>query len=130
MSNNFEDIKIVAFDDHATYRSDPNSALMHVVLTLSASAPCEWSDYFNQRWKSHFYMKKRNASVSGKHLEIYCVPDELQEDHIPELNKVIAETNQAYRQYLVRAKDEADAQAERNAAEKVKLAEVKNNLKF
>lgn len=130
MSNNFEDIKIIAFDDKATYRSDPNSALMHVVLNLSASAPYEWSNYFNQRWKSHLYMMKRNASVSGKRLEIYCVPDELQKDHIPELNKVIAETNQAYRQYLVQAKREADAQAEREAAEKAKLAEIKSNLKF
>jgi hypothetical protein len=130
MSNKFEDIKIIAFDDTATYKSDPNSALMHVVLNLSASAPYEWSNYFNQRWKSHLYMMKRNASVSGKRLEIYCVPDELQKDHISELNKVIAETNQAYRQYLAHAKREADAKAESEAAEKAKLAEIKNNLKF
>lgn len=130
MNNNFEDIKIVALDDKATYRSDPNSALMHVVLTLSASVPHEWSCYFNQCWKSHLYMMKRNASVSGKRLEVYCVLDELQDDHIPELNKVIAETNQAYRQYLARAKREADAQAASDAAEKAKLAEIKSNLKF
>lgn len=130
MTSSFEDIKIISFDDKATYRSDPSSALMHVVLNLSVSAPYEWSNYFNQCWASHLYMMKRKASVSGKRLEIYCVPDELQKDHIPELNKVISETNQAYRQYLVRTQKEADAQAARDAAEKAKLADIKNNLKF
>jgi hypothetical protein len=130
LSNNFEDIKIIAFDDKATYKSDPNSALMHAVLNLSASAPYEWSNYFNQRWNSHIYAMKRKASVSGKRLEIYCVPDELQNDHIPELNRVIAEANQAYRQYLAKTKREADSQASREAAEKAKLAEIKNNLRL
>jgi hypothetical protein len=130
MATNFEDIKIVSLNDKATYKSDPNSALMNVVLDLSASVPYDWSNYFNQRWTAHIYMKKRKASVSGKRLEIYCVPDELQKDHIPELNKIISETNQAYRQYLMRTQYEADAQAARDAAEMARLADIKSTLKF
>jgi hypothetical protein len=129
VTTSFEDIKIVSFDEKET-RSDPNSALMHVVLNLSESVPYEWSRYFNQRWDSHFYMMKRRASISGRRLEIYCVPDELQKHHIPELNKVIAETNQAYRQYLGRVQQDEEARAAREAAEKAKLAEIKKNLKF
>ena len=130
MDNNFQAIKIIAFDEKATYQSDPNSELRHVVLILSAVVPPAWSKYFNACWTSHLYMKKRKASASGDRLTIYCVPDELQNFHIPELNKVIAETNRAYEQYLVDAKRVADAQAQRDAAEKANLAALKSSLKF
>lgn len=130
MATDFENIKIVSMDDNSSYKDDPQSALMHVVLNLSASAPYEWSSYFNQRWSQHIYMMKRRATVSGKRLEIYCVPDELKKDHIPELNIVIAETNQAYRHYLLQIQQRADQQAAAEAAEKAKLAEIKAGLKF
>ncbi|KNH27953.1 hypothetical protein [Pseudomonas farris] len=130
MMTEFEDIKIVSLDDKASYKSDPSSALMHVVLSLSASAPYEWSNYFNQRWLQQFYMMKRNASVSGKRLEIYCVPDDLQNDHIPELNKVIAETNHVYRQHLAHTQKKAATQRAAEAAEREKLASIKAGLKF
>jgi hypothetical protein len=129
MTNEFQDIKIVSFDDDATHKSDPSSALVDAVLNLSASAPYEWSNYFNQRWAQHFYMRKRNASVSGMRLEVYCVPEEL-EDLIPELNKVIAETNQAYQKYLAQTQQKAAQQAAADAAEREKLAQIKSSLKF
>jgi hypothetical protein len=75
-------------------------------------------------------MRKRRATISGKRLEIFCVPDELEKDHLPELKKIIAETNQIYRKFL-----EANQQAEaaRNAkvaAEQEKLANMKKSIKF
>lgn len=130
MDTEFEDIKIVSLDDNASYKSDPSSSLMNVVLNLSASAPHEWSDYFNQRWQQQFYMMKRNASVSGKRLEIYCVPEELQNNHIPELNKIIVETNNVYRQYLANTQQKVATQAAAEAAEREKLASIKAGLKF
>src|SRR5450830_1168697 len=102
MMKEFEDIKIVSMDDAASHRPDPNMAMFNIVLNLSSSAPHEWANYFNQRWKQHIYMTKRRASVSGKKLEIYCVPDELEKDHIPELNNVFTETNNAYRAFLTK----------------------------
>lgn len=68
--------------------------------------------------------------MSGKHLEIYYVPDELQKEQIPELNKIISETNQVYRQYIMRMQHEANAQAAKDADEMAKLAEIKSTLKF
>lgn len=97
MPNKFEDVKIVAMNDKETINRDPALALFNVVLELSCSPPYEWQNYFNDRWKSHIYTCKRQASVSGHKLTIYCVPNELQSEHIPELNKVISETNLKYR---------------------------------
>jgi len=130
MATEFQDIKIVSLDDEASYKSDPSSALINIVLNLSSSAPYEWSSYFNDRWIQQFYMMKRNASVSGKQLEIYCVPHELQTDHIPQLKKVIAETNQAYREYLAQKQQIAATQAASEADERKKLASIKADLKF
>ncbi len=125
----FEQIKIVSFDDKATYKTDPSSAFVNAVLNLSASAPAAWADYFNQHWKQHFYMMKRNAQVSGSRLEVYCVPDELQ-NLIVDLNKVISETNQAYEQHLKQVQEDTDQQAAAEAAEYQRLAQIKSTLKF
>lgn len=129
MTTDFEPIKIVSFDDKATYKTDPSSALVKAVLKLSSSAPAEWANYFNQRWEQHFYMMKRNAYVSGNRLETYCVPNELQ-NLIVEFNKVIAETNSAYVQYWAQKQHEAARKAEVDAAERANLARIKDGLKF
>ena len=129
MASDFENIKIVSFDDKATYKTDPSSALVNAVLKLSSSAPAEWADYFNQRWEQHFYMMKRNAYISGDRLETYCVPDELQ-NLIVEFNKIIAETNSAYAQYWAQKQYEAAQKAAADAAERENLSRIKSSLKF
>lgn len=129
MTIEFKPIKIISFDDQASYKSDPNSALVNAILKLSSPASPEWADDFNHRWKQHFYMMKRKAHVYGDRLETYCVPEEIQ-GLINEFNKVIAETNQAYEQHLARQQQEAAKQAAATAAERENLAKIKNNLKF
>lgn len=130
MASPFEDIKIVAMNDKESYKSEPKTHMMHVVLNLSASAPHEWAQYFNDRWQQQFYMMKRRASASGKRLEIYCVPDELQQHHIPVLNKVITETNAAYRAYVEQTQLAAAERTAEEAREQAELADLKSKLKF
>lgn len=125
----FTEIKIKELDDAASGPSG-QGALMRLVLRLSQSAPGPWSDYFNQAWRQHIYMMKRRASVSGDRLEIVCMPDELQSDHVPELNKVIALTNAAYSAYAAeqnRLRQQATDEAKRQRDE---LASLKDSLKF
>lgn len=111
----FEDITIVGINNSASSRADSQSALFDLVLKLSASAPREWSNYFNERWEQEFYMMKRHAEASGSRITITCVPSELEEDHLPHLNSVIAETNNAYRAYIGKkdAHEQARKQQER-----------------
>ena len=129
MTSEFQPIKIVSFDDKATYKSDPSSALVNAVLRLSAFAPSKWAEYFNDSWKQHFYMMKRNAQVSGDRLEVYCVPDELQ-NLIGEFNKIVAQTNDAYAKYVQQTQHNAEQQVAAEAAEREKLAVIKSTLKF
>ena len=101
LSGGFTDIRIKDLDDAASGPSG-QGALVRVVLRLSPSAPTAWANYFNDRWQQQFYMSKRHANVFGDKLEIICMPHELESDHLPELKKVIAETNDAYRRYVAK----------------------------
>lgn len=100
MANEFQGIRMVSMDESVSLRPNPNTGLYDVLFKLSIPAPDEWADYFNTRWDQHLYTAKRRATVSGSNLEICCVPDELNKYHMPELLKIIAETNNAYKAML------------------------------
>ncbi len=124
----FEDIKIVGIDEKASARSEPSSGLFDVVLKLSASAPWEWSEYFDARWESEFYMMKRHATASGAHITITCVPSELEVDHLPHLEAVIGETNAAYRAHLAKTKADENAKKKQETEDKAVLDQLNTRL--
>lgn len=129
MAKKFEDIKIVGLDEDASGPSGQGS-LMNLVLRLSQVAPAEWAEYFNQAWKQHIYMMKRRAEVFGRQLEIIAMPSEMQSDHIPELNKVISDTNEAYKKYIGQLNQAEAAEEAKKAEEKKQISDLKNSLKF
>src|SRR5688500_12168066 len=126
----FVDIKIVGMDETASSPREPHSAIVTITLQLSASGPIEWAIYFNQAWQQHIYMMKRKARVSGRSLQIDCVPDELEAEHLPELKKVIADTNQAYSKYADAQARQRESDAAREAATAAQLKEIKGRIKF
>ena len=129
MTVEFEDIRITGVDTDASGGGDDSSALVDVVMTLSKSTPADWASYFNARWQQHIYMMKRDAWVSGNHLTIHCVPDELENDHLPELKKIVDETNQRYKEHLAQRERDAQRERERADARKAELDKLKN-IKF
>jgi len=129
VADTFTDIKIKELDDAASGPSG-QGALMRLVLRLSESAPGPWSQYFNQAWQQHIYMMKRRASVSGDRLEITCMPDELQSDHLPELSKVIAQTNAAYGAHAAEQSRLRQQAADEAKRQKDELSSLKGKLKF
>ena len=129
MTKQFEDIRIIAIDDKAS-RPSGQGALMDIVLRLSQIAPPEWADYFDDAWKQHIYMTKRNASASGNQITITCIPDDLESDHIPELKKVIADTNKAYGAYHAAKLREEQTAAEQARKQSETLSNLKKNIKF
>ena len=131
MTNGFEDIRIVSIDVSASSRTFPASVLMNIVFNLSSTAPGEWSSIFNFRWSNHIYVMKRGAHICAHHLEICCVPEELESFHLPELKAIITETNQVYRQFLARERHFAAGESARTILDKDKLLEaLTKNIKF
>jgi hypothetical protein len=130
MTAAFTPIRIIGINQSASGPSDQGAAMTRVVLDLSEQAPPEWANFFNQRWVLHIYMMKRRAQVSGKRLEIDCVLDELEGDHLPELNKVFDETNSEYSKFYTARQAARQAEQAKREAEAAKLAELKKNIKF
>ena len=130
MTAAFTPIKITGINDRASGPSDQGAAMTRVVLDLSEQAPPEWANYFNQRWAQHFYMMKRRVQVSGRRLEIDCVLEELQTDHVPELRKVFDETNSEYSKFYAARQAARQTEQAKRDAEAAKLAELKKNIKF
>jgi hypothetical protein len=75
-------------------------------------------------------MMKRDASVSGNRLQIECMPEEVKPDHLPEANKVIAETNRAYRSHWEQQQRQKQIWAEAEKQRQAELANLKKDLKF
>ncbi|MCW8962441.1 MAG: hypothetical protein OQL16_01500 [Gammaproteobacteria bacterium] len=130
MAKTIVDIAITGLDDEASSKPDHSLGLYNIVLTLSRPVPYEWADYFNSRWKQHIYMKKRDAYAENDKLTIYCLPEELQGDHIPELKKIIKETNKSYKQFLSSQKLETQRRKQLKKEEKEALSSLKTKLKF
>jgi len=130
MAQAFQDIRIESFDDQLSYKLDKDSAIVRMTFVLTSAAPVDWSNYFNQAWDHHIYMMKRRARVIGQRLYVDCVPDEFEREHLPELKKVFDETNRAYAAHHAQVQAREQAAADREAAEKAKLADLKKNLKF
>lgn len=124
---NFEDIKIIGLDEKSSKKID-NNKLFEINLILSSSAPIEWIDYFDKAWKSHIYLMKRKAFVLGNILTIICVPDELGKYHLPELNKIIDETNKWYKEYLYQKKLKQMKEEQKEKEDRELLCKLKENL--
>ena len=130
MAATFTPIKIIGLNDSASGPSDQGAAMTRVVLDLSEQAPPEWAGYFNQRWAQHIYGMKRHAQVGGKQLEISCVLEELETEHLPEFRKVFDETNAEYSKFDAARQVAHEAQLTKRDAEAAKLAEMKKDIKF
>lgn len=58
------------------------------------------------------------------------MPDELEATHIPELNKVILETNEAYEKHFIELNRIKAADEENEKLRKQELSKLKGRLKF
>lgn len=126
----FEDIKIVGLDVDLTQpsRKAPGLRLMH--LRLSESPPPEWVQLFQQERRFPRHTMWRHASVEGGHIVVDCVPEELEQHHLKDLKRDVANSNDKYRQWLER-RDAADAQ-QRDAGQKERerLERLRSKLDF
>lgn len=129
MATTFTDIEIAEFLPDECEPTD-RGALQKLVLKLAPYPPLEWQNYFNAAWEQHLYMSKRRAWVYSDRLAIVAMPNELQNDHIPELKKVVRETNQAYRHHFEAQIRQQEAREHGEAARKKALQDLKGTLKL
>lgn len=127
--NMFEPIKLKKIIDEQSRRYE-DTALYEIVIELSARAPQLWQDIFNNLWKQNLYMMKRNATANSYSITITCVPDELQQSHVPELKRVVEQTNNEYQSYLAQKAQHEAAMEAQATAENKKLKKLSNDISF
>lgn len=124
----FEDIKIVDFDDTATTPSG-KGALLNMHLKLSKIPPVDWTNLFEMNWKNYFSMSKREVYCGHGELIVVCLEDELQQQ-IDALKPIISSTNDQYKSRLLAQQEIAEREEAKKKAQQEKLAEIKKNLTF
>ncbi len=126
----FQDIRITGFDENRTHNPDETKGLYDIYLTLSTRPTTIWGNIFEQERRFPKHTMWRRARVSGSHIVLHAPLEELEEYHLHDLHVNVRNTNVKYRKYLEeQAKIEKQNQAAKDA-EKKKLSDFKNRLKF
>ena len=124
----FKDIKIVGMDDAAT-KPVLGTKMVEVVLDLSSAPPSGMADYFAIAWKGHIFSSKRKVRIVHSKVLVTCVLNEVQE-HITEINKILAEAGNAYSIQQIEVQRRAEARAAKEADSRSEISALKNTLKF
>lgn len=95
----FEDLKIVDLCVEKS-KNSKNNALRQIYLELSSNAPREWINQFNEQRKSPRHSMWRKAWIEGKYIVIECVPEEIEQYHLPYLKEDVANSNRKYREHI------------------------------
>lgn len=130
MIDRFSEIRIVGIDNSRSAFAAPTSEIVNFVLTLSASAPKEWADLFNDEWEHHIYRCKRAAYVNASTLRIECPFAELESRHLPELRRVVAKINYRYGELFERERRELNRRAALDAERSREIEEYGKRIKF
>jgi hypothetical protein len=128
----FENIKLTGFDKDGTHRAgDPQATeLWNVWLTLSAAPPREWIEIFDQEWRSRIYSMKQSATVAGSSIIIKCGLDDVENDHVPQLQEALKLANERYRDSLDRKEEQEARRSEQQDKDAAELDDLERRLKF
>ena len=131
MRDGFEDIRISGIDEQRSGRRHPQQdALVEIALTLSKSPPGAWGEYFGEAWRRRAYACKQHVEAIGRHIFVFCVPEDLERDHLPKLRDTIEETNQAYRRLHEEQVAITEAARARDAATKAEIQGLSKSIAF
>ncbi|HTY37158.1 MAG TPA: hypothetical protein VMH23_08595 [Bacteroidota bacterium] len=100
------EIEIVRLNSDKTRKDDDSDAMYHVYFELSGFPPNKWRTIFEGQWQALNVARK--AMVDGTFLVIHCPLAEVASTHFPALKKVVAATNEAYRNYVQKAAAELE----------------------
>lgn len=124
----FEDICIVGLDEERTRNPDPSYDLFDMYLELSSTPPAPWAKLFAKEWSFPRHTMWREAEVRGGYIVIHCVPEELEEKHLPYLQEAVQEVNEKYREDLAKQEAAERRQAEAERKERERISSIGDSL--
>lgn len=126
----FEDIRVVNLDEQLTRQSPTASGLRHMHLRLSVRPSHGWAEIFIAERQFPRHSMWRDVWISGSHVVIDCVPEEIEKYHLRDIKEDVANTNTKYRAQLQRAELARGRQDEAARVEKERIQNVKKKLNF
>jgi hypothetical protein len=122
------DIRITDIDKAKSYNVKNN--ISRIFFVLSETPPAKWVRIFDALWVNHFYMSKRHAGIQGKYLYIDCVPNEIEKDHLPELNDNVRETNTRFTKWQQEQDEIRRRNEETDRRRRSEIDDIRNNIDF
>lgn len=110
----FNDISIQGINKDASIINEKGNSEIH--LKLSSHPPGEWTHLFVNAWTHTWYSMKQHAEVSGAEIIILCHHSTLIKEHLPQLERAVATTNDDYRKHY--AASQASVKSEMAAKER------------
>lgn len=126
-----EDLKLTELK---AVKTIPGTSLHRVLLGLNETPTARWRMVFEANWKSNNYSMKAKAEIKGAGISMDVLVTDLEGEHIPQLKKIIEETNkQIVAENAISRANELAKIAAANAVEAAdanKLEELRQKLKF
>lgn len=121
------DIRLVRLSTDKTRRIEGSFTGYHVYFELSRTPSTAWRNIFAQEWSDVNPMQE--AGIDGGFLVMHC-PLQKITFHLPVLKKVIAATNEAYKQYAQEQATEQERQEDVWKDERKSVEDVAQSLHF
>jgi len=109
MNKPFCDIRIVSFDADRTKRSPSAPGFRLMYLSLSDTPPQRWCQIFDAERQSPRQSLWRRAWIEGGSIVVDCAPEELEQYHLEDLSRDVANSNTKFRSFLAREARTAEA---------------------
>jgi hypothetical protein len=94
MKKPFQDLQVVGVIEDRCYTVSGMSA--RIYLKLSQTPPLGWSYIFTTIWRKVQYPMKCEAGMEDGAIWVECPPAEFKQNHLAELERAVAETNQYF----------------------------------
>jgi hypothetical protein len=91
------EILIERVNTDKTRKDIGSETVYHVYFELSGHPPTEWREIFGREWKR--LNLTQEAGIDGGFLVLHCQLQEVATAQLPALEKAVAATNEAYKQY-------------------------------
>ena len=129
MDSEFQDIRIVGYDEKQTTRDEQRPGLYHVHFRLSADPPTEWAEAFEHSRANTMASLRWPVEVSGEFI-VAMTPLDRMQDILNQMKEHVRYANHQYRARLAKRQQDVAAQkAEEDEADRQKR-EALQKLKF
>lgn len=126
----FQDIHLLGVDKGKTYNPNTEKALYNVYFQLSEHPPSEWVEIFDAERQFPRHTMWRKAWIEGKHVVVYCVPEEVKRYHLRDIKQDVQTCNEKYRQFLHREAMQRVREQQKESEEKQALNSALDELDF